>query len=72
MPGAEEGIKAELVLEISLDHPVAAKLKALYESDRDKLAKYGRILYGQARLISGLTPENPSELADLVCELMTE
>lgn len=73
MPGAEDHrIKAELVLEINLNHPIAAKLKNLFENDKDTLTKYGKILYANARLISGLPLENPSEIGDLVCGLMLD
>lgn len=73
MPGAEEHqIKAELVLEINLNHPIADKLKNLFENDKETLAKYGKILYANARLVSGLPLENPSEIGDLVCGLMLD
>ena len=72
-PGSEAAnIKAELVLEINLHHPIAEKLKSLAETDGETLAKYSKILYAQARLVSGLTLENPAEISDLVCSLMTE
>ena len=72
-PGNEAAnIKAELVLEINLHHPIAEKLKSLAETDGETLAKYSKILYAQARLVSGLTLENPAEISDLVCSLMTE
>ncbi len=71
MPGAEDGaVKAQLVLEVNMDHPIAGRLKALYEEDKDKLALYSKILYAQARLISGLTIDNASEIGDLVAGLM--
>jgi len=71
MPGAEEQhIKAEIVLEINIDHPLAAKLKELFESDKDRLATYSKILLAQARLVSGMSLENPAEVSDLVCGLM--
>lgn len=71
MPGAEDQhIKAEIVLEVNVDHPLAAKLKELFASDKDKLAAYSRILYAQARLVSGMSIENPSEVSELVCGLM--
>ena len=71
MPGAEDQhIKAETVMEINVNHPITEKLKALFESDKDKFASYAKILYSQAQLISGLSPENPSEIADLICDLM--
>ena len=71
MPGAEDHqVKAELVLELNHSHPICEKLKALYETDRDTLANYAKILYANARLVSGLSVENPTELAAMVCELM--
>ena len=71
MPGAEEGvIRAELVLEININHPIAQKMKDMFETDKDELKKYAKILYAQARLISGLSVDNPSELGNLVCDLM--
>jgi len=67
MPGANEGVKAQLVLEINSNHPIAEKLG---EADDEKLAKYTKILYAQARLIAGLSVDNPTELADSIVELM--
>ena len=72
-PGNEAAnIKAEFVLEINLNHPIAEKLKELFESDKDKLSNYSKILYAQARLVSGLSIENPTEVSDLVCNLMLQ
>ena len=71
MPGAEGNkVKAQIVLEISLEHPIAQKLKELYETDKEKVADYAKILYAQARLIGGMSVENPTELSNLVCNLM--
>ena len=71
MPGAEEQhIKAEIVLEINIGHPISAKIKELYESDKDKLSVYSKILFAQAKLVSGVALDNPSEISDLVCGLM--
>ena len=74
MPGAEENqmFKAQLVLEINMNHPIAQKLKELFVVDKDKLAKYSKILYAQARLVSGLELTNASEVSDLIVGLMTE
>ena len=72
-PGNEAAhIKAEFVMEINMNHPIAAKLKELFENDKDKLAKYSKVLYAQARLVSGLSIENPAEVSDLVCNLMLQ
>ena len=66
MPNAA-GIKAETVLEINSNHPIAEKLKTL---DDETLEKYTKLLYMQARLIGGLSVEDPSEFSKLISELM--
>ena len=68
MPG-NTGAKAEVIMEINKDHPIAAKLNSLL-ADPDTLDKYTKILYAQARLIEGLTVDNPTELSNMICELM--
>ncbi len=72
MPGAEEAPRAQLVMEINISHPIAEKLKALYETDKDTLAKYTKILYAESCLIAGITPENTGEFCQLISELMTK
>ena len=69
MPG-NEGVKAEFALEINEMHPIAEKLKSLFENDKDTLTKYTKLLYNEARLIGGMTIEDPTEFALLICELM--
>lgn len=72
MPGANDKVKAQLVLEINASHPIAEKLKALYENDKESLKKYAKLLYGEACLISGAGIPDPLEHSNLVCELMTK
>ena len=67
-----ENVKAEVVLEINENHPIANKLKDLYENDKDKLAEYTKILYNQARLVEGLNVDDPTELTNLICNLLSE
>ena len=70
MPGAEMGIPtANVVLEINMNHPIAEKLTALYESDKDKLTKYAKVLFGEACLIGGVALDDPKEFTTLVSEL---
>lgn len=64
----DEKIKANKVLEINANHKIADKLKHLYESDKEALKDYTKILYAEARLIEGLPVENPTELANLICD----
>ena len=73
MPGADGQLpKAQVTLEINREHPIADKLKSLYESDRDTLKKYSKLLYSQGCLISGIGIENPAELCELMSELMVK
>ncbi len=65
-----EKVKAEKALEINPEHPIFAKLKELFESDKDKLGDYTKLLYDQALLIEGMSIEDPVEFANLVCGLM--
>ena len=70
MPG-NDGIRSEKILEINENHAVFSALKAiLAEGDSKKLALYAGILYEQARLIEGLSVEDPIEYAKAVCSLM--
>ena len=69
MPNAQ-GIKAQLVLEINIAHPVAEKLKTLFVTDQEKLKDYAKLLYAQGCLISGKSIDDPAELSRLICDLM--
>ena len=72
MPGAAENkVKAQLVLEINANHPIAEKLQTVFEKDREQLGKYAKLLYAEACLISGTTVPDPAEHSELVCELLT-
>ena len=70
--GNKEQVKAQTVLEINKDHPIVAKLKELYNTDKEQLKDYTKILYSQARLIEGLAIENPTEISNLVCNLISK
>ena len=73
MPNAAENkVQAKLVLEINAEHPIAEKLKTLYNDDKDMLGKYAKLLYGEACLIGGKSVPDPAEHSALVCELMTK
>ncbi|MBQ7548125.1 MAG: molecular chaperone HtpG [Clostridia bacterium] len=72
IPQNEQKVKANIVLEINASHPIAVKLEKLYEEDKDRAAKYAKILYAQARLIEGLSVDDPVELSNMVCGLMVE
>ena len=59
------------VLELNINHPVFAVLKAAQEAgDTDKVKKYSSLLYAQAQLIEGLPVDDPAAYAEAVCSLM--
>jgi len=67
----EEDIKAEAILEINEKHPISDKIRKLYEDNKqEELEKYTKILYNSARLVAGLSLDNPSELTDLICDVI--
>ena len=68
----DQNVKAQKVLEINEDHPIANKLKELYTEDKEKLKDYTKILYSQARLIEGMSVENPTEISNLICDIMAK
>ena len=69
-PGGEE-VKSDKVLELNVNHPVFAVLKAAQEAgDTEKVEKYSALLYAQAQLIEGLPVDDPSAYAEAVCSLM--
>ena len=73
MPNQDEKVSAELVLEINDNHEISKKIKELYNNkENDELEKYGKILYNQARLISGLSIDNPKDLTDLICDMISK
>ena len=66
-----EKMKADRVLELNLDSAPYAALKQAQEAgDTGKVARYAKLLYGQAELMAGLPLEDPAEYARLVSELM--
>ena len=72
MPGAQDsGVKAQTVLEINADHAICAKLASVYENEKDKLSDYAKILYAQARLIGGMSIDNPTEISSLICDIIS-
>ena len=71
IPGNEQ-IKAEKVLEINENHDIVKKLEELYNNDKDELKKYAKVLYAQSLLIEGLSIENPTEISNLVAEIMSK
>ena len=68
----DKNINAKIILEINSSHKIADKLKELYKSDKEKFNEYTKILYSQSRLIEGLSIENPTEISNLICDLLSK
>jgi molecular chaperone HtpG len=64
-------VKAKMIMEINESHPIAKKLKTLYNDDKEELKNYTKILYSQARLIEGLPVTNPTEISNLICDILS-
>lgn len=72
MPDSQN-VKANVIMEINESHEISKKLEELYKKkDFETLSNYTRILYAQACLIEGLPIENPTELTNLICNLLSK
>ena len=71
MPTGEK-IKASEVLEINSNHKIADKLKELYKYNKEEFEKYTKVIYFEARLIEGLPIDNPTEMSNLMCDIMAD
>ena len=67
-------IKVEVTKSSNLEiiKKIAKKIKELYETDKDALKDYTKILYAQARLIEGLPIDNPTEITNLICNVLSK
>lgn len=73
MPAETDKVKADTILEINDKHPISKKIRKLYkDNNTEELSKYTKVLYNQARLLSGLNIDNPSELTDLICDMIAK
>jgi len=70
IPGNDNKIKAERVLEINGDHASFAALKAAFESDRERAAKYADLLYFQALMLADQPIDDPLKYSQIISELM--
>lgn len=68
----DEKINAEKVLEINMNHPIAEKLKKLFKDNQDDVKSYAKVLYAEARLIEGLSIDNPTEISNLISEIISK
>ena len=72
MPNSD-GVKANKLLLINSNHPVYKKIVSLHNNgESDKLKDFSKILYNMALLINGLSVDNPNELTNIVCDLISK
>ena len=65
-----QGIQADKVLEININHDVFQSLKNAQKNDQEKLSLYTNLLYNQALLIEGLPVSDPVEFTNDICKMM--
>jgi len=70
LPGDDNKIKAERVLEINGNHTSFGALKSAFGSDRERAAKYAEILYFQALLLADQPVDDPLRYTQIISELM--
>ena len=68
----DQKVNASMIMEINDSHPIAKKLEKLYKEDKEELEKYTKILYSEARLIEGLPIDNPTEISNLICDIISK
>ena len=62
-------MRAQRVLELNAGHPSFEVLKDAFENDKEKAAKYAKLLYGQALLTAGVSLDDPAGFSELISEL---
>ena len=68
----QDNIKAEKILEINENHDIVKKLESLYNEDKEALKKYAKVLYAQSLLIEGLSIDNPTEISNIIADIMAK
>jgi len=63
-------MRAQRVLEINSGHTSFSALKDAYVHDKEKAARYSRLLYGQALLTAGVPLDDPAEFSELISTLL--
>ena len=65
-------VVAEKVLEINPDHKIFEKLKNLYETDKDALKLYAKLLYAEALIGEGMEVSKPDEFVAALTEVLSK
>jgi len=67
----QEGVKATKILEINPDHDVFKALEKAYKANED-ISDYALLLYDQARLLAGLTVDDPNAYTKRISNIMVK
>ena len=65
-------VVAEKVLEINPDHKIFAKLKTLYDTDKDALKEYAKVLYAAALVGEGMEIDKPDEFVSALTDILAK
>ena len=65
-------VVAEKVLEINPNHKVFDKLKSLFETDKDELKNYAKVLYAAALVGEGMEIEKPDEFVSVLADILAK
>ena len=63
-------VKAERIFELNPNHPIFAKLEALFNVNKEEANKVCNLLYTEALLQEGILPDDPKEFASNLTELL--
>lgn len=63
-------VEAKKVLEINVNHPIADKLKNLFENDKETLDKYIKVLFGEALMLAGFEIDDASAFTATINSLI--
>ncbi|MGD9972350.1 MAG: molecular chaperone HtpG [Desulfatirhabdiaceae bacterium] len=68
----QKGPEIKRVLELNMDHVIMAKIKTLYDNDRDNplLKDYSQLLYDMAVISEGGKIDNPSRFHKLIGDML--
>lgn len=70
IPGQENAVKAERILEINPSHNLFKALKSIYEKSPEEIEEYADILYNQALLVEGFQLDDPVEFSNKITNLL--
>lgn len=65
-------VVAEKVLEINPDHKIFAKLKTLFDTDKDALKEYAKVLYAAALVGEGMEIDKPDEFVSALTDILAK